>query len=123
MKTHRRYYAAAVLFLVTGTVHAQLTETMPGVFVDLDTVVVSPAQKWVVDSICVAMEIKEHGQFLAKYEKMPDRYFVSLNKRLMPDRPITREAVIAYEKERIALAEKKFPIYRKAYQDTFTANK
>ena len=123
MKTHRRYYAVAVLLLVTGNVHAQVTETMSGLFVDLDTVVVSPAQKWFVDSFCVAMEIKEHKTLLSKYKKMPDRYFASLNKRLQLDRPLTREELIANEKERIALAKDKFPLYRKAYETTLTANK
>jgi hypothetical protein len=123
MKTHLRYSAVAVLLLVTGTVHAQVTETMSRHFVDLDTVVVTPAQKWVVDSICVAMEIKDHSNLLVMYKKMPDRYFASLNKRLMADHEISREELISYESGMIALAEKKFPIYRKAYENTLTANK
>jgi hypothetical protein len=119
MKTHHRFYAAAVLLLVTGTVHAQLTETMPGVYVDMDTVRISLAQKWVVDSICVAMEVKEHGQLLVKYEKMPDLYFDNLSKRL--NHQYSRGELISYEKDMIAVANKKFPIYRKAYEISLAA--
>ncbi|MDP4220405.1 MAG: hypothetical protein Q8916_12160 [Bacteroidota bacterium] len=116
MKAHHSKYAVVVLFLIAGTVHAQVTETMPGVYIDLDTVTVSPAQKWFVDSFCVAREIKLHEALLEKYKTMPDRYFESLNKRLLGYHQYTREELIATEDRLLIEAKKKIAIYHRAYE-------
>jgi hypothetical protein len=123
MKTHQRLCAVAVLFLVSGTVHAQVTQILPGLSVDLDTVRITPELHWIVDSTCIAIEVEEHENLLAKYEKMPDYYFDNLNKRIKADHIITREELVAYEKDKVSAAKNKFPIYRKLFETASLAKK
>ena len=111
MKTHTRFYTVAVLLLLPGTVHAQLTETMPSVFVDLDNVHVTPKMKWFADSLCIVIELREHKALLKTYQKMPDYYF---SKRLKHQ--YTTEELPSYEKEMVAVSNNKFALYKKKYE-------
>ena len=127
MKTHQRLCAVAVLFLVSGTVHAQSTEILSGISVDpWDTLRMTPntpALQWFVDSFCVAKEVERHENLLSNFEKMPDRYFDYLNTRVRSDHKITREELIAYQKEMITAAKNKFPIYRKLFETASLAKR
>ncbi len=124
MKSQRLFLAVAVLFLITGTVHAQVIEnlvTQGGRTFDFDTVVITPKLKWFADSMCIVMEVREHRERLEKFTKMPDLYFTNLNKRLQTN--YTRAELISIEKEKIALAENKYPFYRKEYEASLVASK
>ena len=128
MKNQHRFSMMAVLFLVSGTVHAQSTEILPGITLDpMDTLTMTPntpAMQWFVDSFCVAKEVERHEVLLANFEKMPDSYFDYLNKRVkVGEHKITREELVAYQKGMIILAKNKFPIYRKIYEDSLLAKK